>query len=75
MPILWPVINSSFLERFDMLKYSRPNSVFLLNSMYGPEEVWDHLPREVQETLIEKQLKFYMINAHQVAEHGHGQPH
>ncbi len=61
--------NFSFLERFDMLKYSRPNSVFLLNSMYAPEEVWDHLPREVQETLIAKQLKFYMINAHQVAEH------
>jgi pyruvate-ferredoxin/flavodoxin oxidoreductase len=61
--------NFSFLERFDMLKYSRPDSVFLLNSLYGPEEVWNHLPREVQQTIINKRLKFFVINAHQVAEH------
>jgi len=60
--------NFSFLERFDMLKYSRPGSVFLLNSLYGPAEVWDHLPREVQQALVEKKLKFYVIDAHHVAE-------
>ncbi len=60
--------NFSFLERFDMLRYSRPGSVFLLNSIYGVDEVWDHLPREVQATLIEKRLKFYIINGYDVAE-------
>jgi Pyruvate/2-oxoacid:ferredoxin oxidoreductase gamma subunit len=58
----------TFLERFDMLKYARPGGVFLLNSMYGPDDVWDNLPREVQETIIEKKLKFYNINAYDVAE-------
>ncbi len=58
----------TFLERFDMLKYARPGGVFLLNSMYGPDDVWDKLPREVQETMLEKKLKFYVINGYDVAE-------
>ncbi len=58
----------TFLERFDILKYAQPGSVFLLNSLYGPEEVWDHLQREVQEDIIKKKLEFYVINAYEVAE-------
>ncbi len=58
----------TFLERFDMLKYAKPGAVFLLNSLYGPDEVWDKLPREVQEGILEKGLKFYVINAYEVAE-------
>jgi pyruvate-ferredoxin/flavodoxin oxidoreductase len=58
----------NFLERVDMLKYARPKAVFLLNSLYGPDEVWDHLPREVQQDIITKQLKFYVINGYDVAE-------
>jgi pyruvate-ferredoxin/flavodoxin oxidoreductase len=57
----------SFLERFDMLKAARPGAVFLLNSPYGPEEVWDRLPRSVQEQIIRKKLRFYIIDAYQVA--------
>jgi pyruvate-ferredoxin/flavodoxin oxidoreductase len=57
----------SLLERYDILKYSVPGSVFLLNSIYGPEEVWDHLPAEVQKSIIEKKLRFYTINAYDVA--------
>jgi pyruvate-ferredoxin/flavodoxin oxidoreductase len=57
----------SFLERFDVLKYARPGGVFLLDSIYGPEGVWSHLPREVQQAIIEKQLRFYVIDAHKVA--------
>ena len=57
----------SFLERFDMLRYARPGGVFLLNSLYGPEEVWDHLPREVQTDIIKKKLRFYVIDAYEVA--------
>jgi pyruvate-ferredoxin/flavodoxin oxidoreductase len=58
----------TFLERFDMLKYAKPGAVFLLNSLYGPDEVWDNLPREVQEAILEKGLKFYVINGYEVAE-------
>ncbi len=57
----------SFLEKYDMLKFSRPGGIFLLNSIYGPDEIWDHLPKKVQETLIKKNLKFYAIDAYEVA--------
>ena len=57
----------SFLEKYDVLKYAAPGAVFLLNSPYGPEEVWSHLPREVQSELIERQLRFYVIDAGRVA--------
>jgi len=57
----------SFLERFDMLKAAAPGAVFLLNSPFGPEEVWDHLPRSVQEQIIRKKLRLYVIDAYQVA--------
>jgi pyruvate-ferredoxin/flavodoxin oxidoreductase len=57
----------SFLERFDMLQYAEPEAVFLLNSPYGPEEVWDHLPQEVQRAVLDKNLTFYVIDAQEVA--------
>ncbi|HUG33686.1 MAG TPA: pyruvate:ferredoxin (flavodoxin) oxidoreductase, partial [Anaerolineales bacterium] len=58
----------SFLERVDMLKYAKTGGTFLLNSLYGPDEVWDHLPVEVQKDILEKKLKFYVINGYEVAE-------
>jgi len=57
----------SFLERFDMLKYAKPDGVFLLNSIYDQDEVWEHLPKEVQSAIIDKQLRFYIIDAYDVA--------
>ena len=59
--------NFSFLEWLDVLKFAAPNAVFLLNSLYGPDEIWDHLPREAQKDIIEKKLKFYVIDAYEVA--------
>src|SRR5215831_2783124 len=56
-----------FLERYDMLSSLVEGGVFLLNSPYGKDEVWDHLPREVQQQLIAKKAKFYAIDAYQVA--------
>jgi len=58
----------TFLERYDMLKYAAPEAVFLLNSLVSVDEVWDSLPREDQESIISKKLKFYVINAYDVAE-------
>jgi pyruvate-ferredoxin/flavodoxin oxidoreductase len=57
----------SFLERYDMLQYCQPGGVFLLNSVYGPEEVWDKLPQEVQKQIIDKKLRFFVIDAYKVA--------
>ena len=57
----------SFLERFDLLQVAEPGAIFLLNSTYGPDEVWDHLPRTVQKQVIDKKLRFYVIDAYEVA--------
>ena len=57
----------TFLDQLDMLDELQPGGTFLLNSPYGPEEVWDHLPREVQTALLEKEAKFYVIDAVKVA--------
>jgi pyruvate-ferredoxin/flavodoxin oxidoreductase len=58
----------NFLEQINMLKYAQPGAVFLLNSIYGTDEVWDHLPKEVQAAIIEKDLLFYILDAYNVAE-------
>ena len=58
----------TFIERVDMLKYAKPGAVFLLNTPFGPTEIWDHLPREVQTDIVEKKLKFYVLNGYEVAE-------
>ncbi|MGB8294534.1 MAG: pyruvate:ferredoxin (flavodoxin) oxidoreductase [Polyangia bacterium] len=57
----------SFLERYDMLQYCQTGGVFLLNSVYGKDEVWDQLPQEVQKQIIDKKLRFYVIDAYKVA--------
>ena len=58
----------SFLEQIDMLKYVKPGGTFLLNSMYGPDEIWVNLPLSVQESLLDKEADFYIIDAYKVAE-------
>ncbi len=58
----------SFLERYDVLKQAAPGAVFLLNSLYTADEVWDYLPKETQESILEKNLHFYVIDAYEVAQ-------
>ena len=58
----------NFLEKADVLKHASPGATLLLNSPYGPDEVWDKLPRPVQEQIIEKKVEFYVIDAYRVAE-------
>jgi len=55
--------NPSFLEKYDMLSTLREGGTFLLTTSYGKDEVWDTLPQEVQKQIIEKKLKFYVIDA------------
>ncbi len=56
-----------FLERYDMLSALNDGGIFLLNSPYGPEVIWDRMPRRMQEQLIEKRAKFFVIDATKVA--------
>lgn len=57
----------SFLDRYDVLAGAESGGVFLLNAPYPADEVWDELPFEVQEQLVEKTLRFYVIDAYAVA--------
>ena len=56
-----------FLEKFDMLETAVEGATFLLNAPYSADEVWDKLPKSVQQQIIDKKLKFYSINAYEVA--------
>jgi pyruvate-ferredoxin/flavodoxin oxidoreductase len=56
-----------FLERYDMLSALVEGGTFLLNSPFGHEEVWDRLPRPVQESLIAKKARFFVIDGYSVA--------
>ena len=56
-----------FMKKVDILHIAKDGATFLLNAPYKAEEVWDQLPIEVQEQILAKHLKFYTINAVEVA--------
>jgi pyruvate-ferredoxin/flavodoxin oxidoreductase len=58
----------NFTAKIDMLRYAKPGAIFLLNSPYGPEEVWFRLPRTMQDQIIAKKIKFHVIDASKVAQ-------
>lgn len=60
--------NFTFLEKSDMLARAKEGATFLLCSLFDKEEVWDKLPLEVQQQIIDKKLRFYVINAAKIAE-------
>jgi pyruvate-ferredoxin/flavodoxin oxidoreductase len=60
--------NFSFLEKYDMLAAAKPGATFLLQSEYDAATVWDHIPDEVAQVIIDKKLKFYVVNAVKVAQ-------
>jgi len=57
----------SFLDKYEMLDKAEENSVFLLNSPFNANEVWDKIPYEIQSEIINKKLKFYVIDASTIA--------
>src|SRR5215213_7481915 len=57
----------NFVEKYDVLDSAEDGATFLLNSPFPKEEVWDKLPRPVQQQIIDKRLRFYSINAYDVA--------
>ena len=57
----------NFLERTNVLEKAAEGAIFLLNSPYAADEVWDHLPRVIQQTIIERKLEFHIIDAYTVA--------
>ncbi len=58
----------TFLEKYNVLANIKQGGIFLLNSPYNKEEVWNQIPQEVQKQIIEKELKFFVIDASHIAE-------
>jgi pyruvate-ferredoxin/flavodoxin oxidoreductase len=56
------------LQTVKVLEHAKHGATFLLNSPYGPDEVWDHLPVELQHQLVEKQIDLWVIDAMAVAD-------
>ena len=62
------VHNFTFLERNDLLAPAEPGAPVLLNTPFGPDEVWDRLPRKTQQHIVERKLKLYVIDGLKVAQ-------
>ena len=56
-----------FVDKIDLLEYAAPGAVFLLNAPFAPDDVWDELPRELQQQIVEKKIRFYAIDAYDIA--------
>jgi pyruvate-ferredoxin/flavodoxin oxidoreductase len=56
-----------FLDRIDVLAAAEPRATFLLNAPFEPGQVWDHLPRKIQQQIIDKKLRFFAIDGYRVA--------
>ena len=57
----------NYLTKYDILKDAEEGAVFLLNAPYPQHELWEKLPRRIQQEIVQKKLKFHAINAHAVA--------
>jgi pyruvate-ferredoxin/flavodoxin oxidoreductase len=57
----------NYLSKYDILKDAEEGATFLLNAPYPKEQLWQRLPRQIQEEIVRKKLKFFAINAHAVA--------
>ncbi len=59
--------NQAFIGRYDILEGIKEGGVFLLNSNWSKDEVFENLTEDMQRTIIEKKIKFYNINALEIA--------
>ncbi len=57
----------NFVDKEEMLAFAKDGATFLLNSPFGKDEVWDHLPSRVQQAIIEKKIRLFVIDATDVA--------
>jgi pyruvate-ferredoxin/flavodoxin oxidoreductase len=59
--------NFSFLEKYDMLSSAKDGATFLLASPYSADEIWNHMPDQVEEQIIRKKIRFYVVDAVKLA--------
>ncbi|TBW28659.1 pyruvate:ferredoxin (flavodoxin) oxidoreductase [Gramella sp. KN1008] len=57
----------NFIEKYDILKKIKKGGTFLLNAPFSNEEIWENLPKKMQEEIVENELEFYVVDATKVA--------
>ncbi len=57
----------NFVEKTDVLQLAAPGATFLLNSPFGPDAVWEKLPKIIQQQIVDKKLRVFVIDANKVA--------
>ena len=57
----------NFIDKYDILERIKKGGTFLLNAPHSKDEIWDHLPKKMQEEIVENELDFYVIDATKVA--------
>jgi pyruvate-ferredoxin/flavodoxin oxidoreductase len=55
------------ISKLDVLASARPGATVLLNSPYPPDEVWAHMPADVHETILQRDLRVFVIDAYGIA--------
>jgi pyruvate-ferredoxin/flavodoxin oxidoreductase len=58
----------NFIEKYDVLKNIKKGGTFLLNSPHSNTEIWDKLPKKIQEEIVYNNLEFYVVDASKVAQ-------
>jgi len=58
---------SVFMEKFDILSHAKEGATFLLNSPFDKEHTWNHLPKHIQAEIIQKKIRFFIVDAYKVA--------
>src|SRR3954452_11603185 len=56
-----------FVDKVDVLEYAAPGAAFLLNAPFAADQVWNHLPKELQEQMLERRVRFFAIDAYALA--------
>ena len=62
-----PTTNLNPGDRFNVVEKLAPGGTMLLNSPFGPDQIWDHLPEATQHDLLRKEARLYVIDASRVA--------
>ncbi|NNK11858.1 MAG: pyruvate:ferredoxin (flavodoxin) oxidoreductase [Flavobacteriaceae bacterium] len=57
----------NFIEKYDILNHVKKGGTFLLNAPFSKDEIWDQLPRIMQQEIIDNELNFYVVDATKVA--------
>lgn len=60
--------NQSYVYKYNVLEGLKKNGTFLLNSIWSPEEVEEHLPASYKRYIAENNIKFYTLNAVKIAQ-------